>query len=321
MKVSIIIRSYNRSYIIKDAIESALNQTYLDWEILIVDDGSTDNTGEIVAQYTNEKVRYIRHELNRGVGAACNTGIAAAKGEFIAFLDSDDFWKTDYLERQLNFFTQHPEIGAVFSDVEVVGTPEPIPSLIALMPNFRRRLSGWPVETEFLLSSREMYLCLLEELPIKPTALVVRRELFSLAGHFNENWRSGEDWEFLIRLAPIACFGFQALALAVQRRTPDATHLKWREEDKSFLLKLFSKKKSALRNDPHALEAVRRGIRSHCNNLGSFYLENDRPLKALGIYLKGYKETGEMKMLGRCLGATLPRSVRKSLKRCFRARA
>lgn len=301
MKVSIIIRAYNRGYIIGDAIRSALSQTYRNYEILIVDDGSTDNTRQIVEDFSNDRIRYLCHEQNRGVGAACNTGISAATGDFVAFLDSDDLWKPTYLERQIAFFLAHPEVNAVFSDVEIIEASRSIPSLIALMHCFQKLLGNHRQTKERIFTSREMYLCLLEEVPIKPTALVIRRDIISKAGLFDETWRSGEDWEFLLRLSRIARFGYIEDSLAVQRRTPDATHLKWKEQDKSFLLDLFSREKAQLSNDAEALKAVRRGISSHCNNLAWYYSHAGMRRKSVSVYLKGFKETYDIRMVLRAI--------------------
>src|ERR1700722_7642999 len=121
MKVSVIIPTYNRGYIIRGALESALAQTYRDFEIVVLDDGSTDNTAEIVQSLRSDKTRYIRTKQNCGYSAACNGGISAANGELIGFLDSDDIWMPDKLERQVGFLTRHPKVDAVFTDVEVVG--------------------------------------------------------------------------------------------------------------------------------------------------------------------------------------------------------
>ena len=91
-KVSVIIPTYNRAYLISRAINSVLNQTYQDFEIIIVDDGSTDNTEEVIKEFQekDERIKYIRHKNNKGEAAARNTGIKAAKNEYISFQDSDD---------------------------------------------------------------------------------------------------------------------------------------------------------------------------------------------------------------------------------------
>ena len=101
--VSIIMPVYNGEASIAESIDSVLAQTYSSWELIIVDDCSTDNTGDIIAQYTNEHIHYWRQQQNDGVAAARNKAISMAKGRYIAFLDSDDLWMPEKLERQLAF--------------------------------------------------------------------------------------------------------------------------------------------------------------------------------------------------------------------------
>jgi glycosyltransferase involved in cell wall biosynthesis len=91
-KVSVIIPTYNRAEYLGRSIQSVLNQTYQDFELIIVDDGSTDNTRDIVAQFHDKRLNYIRHETNLGVAAARNSGVRAARGIYLAFQDSDDEW-------------------------------------------------------------------------------------------------------------------------------------------------------------------------------------------------------------------------------------
>ena len=106
--VSVIMPSYNTGCFIKETIESVLAQTYSAWELIIVDDCSTDNTDEIVRPYlTNEKVRYIKNETNRGAAVSRNRALREAKGKWIAFLDSDDLWEKHKLEKQIAFMTKH----------------------------------------------------------------------------------------------------------------------------------------------------------------------------------------------------------------------
>lgn len=96
--VSVVIPTYNRAHLVGRAIQSVLNQTYQDFEIIVVDDGSTDNTEEVVKSFNDPRIRYIRHDQNRGGSAARNTGIKMARGEYIAFQDSDDEWLPEKLE-------------------------------------------------------------------------------------------------------------------------------------------------------------------------------------------------------------------------------
>jgi glycosyltransferase involved in cell wall biosynthesis len=206
--VSVIIRTFNRAHSISQAINSALRQTYTDFEILVVDDGSTDDTPQAVQSFADSRIRVLRHHTNLGVGAACNTGIRAANGEYIAWLDSDDLWCPEKLQRQVAFLEKYTEVDAVFSDVCIHDKDVEVLSLTEHMRAFRAFSDGRPLGSEFVVSQRQMYLCLLQEVPIKPTALVVRRNVFDKVGVFDESARSGEDWEFLLRLARVSSFGY-----------------------------------------------------------------------------------------------------------------
>ena len=299
MKVSVVIPTYNRAYILGDALESVLAQTYPDYEIIVVDDGSTDKTRELIESYQNGKIRYIRHEHNRGCSAAYNTGIDAASGNFIAMLDSDDQWKREYLERQVNFYRQHPEADIVFTNTELIDGSTRITYLMDFMPCFRGLLKRRQKEEEYIFSAREMYLCLLEEVPVKPSAALIRREKLDQVGGFDEAWPSGTDWDLLLRLSKVSCFGYIDRALAVQRRTSDATHWKFREKDKLFLLEIFLKEKAMLTIDSEALRHINRGIYTHYNSLAWTYLQTGRAKEALETYFRGLRESWQPKMPGK----------------------
>jgi len=114
--ISVIIPAYNHARYLAEAIDSVLAQTYAPLEIIVVDDGSTDGTPAVAASY-GDRIRYIRQE-NAGVGAARNNGIAAARGEYLAFLDSDDIWLPEKLEREIALFDADPQLGFVHCGVE-----------------------------------------------------------------------------------------------------------------------------------------------------------------------------------------------------------
>ncbi len=107
--VSVVIPTYNRANIIDKAIDSVLNQTYKNLEVVVVDDGSTDNTEEVIRSYDDPRVRYIPLEENQGANVARNTGIKEAKGEFIAFQDSDNVWDERKIEKQVKAYMHSPE--------------------------------------------------------------------------------------------------------------------------------------------------------------------------------------------------------------------
>ncbi len=178
-RFSVIIPVYNRASFIARAIESVLSQTYRDFELIVVDDGSTDATPDIVALYP---VRLLRQE-NRGVSAARNRGIASARGKIIAFLDSDDAWEPRKLEVQAAHFDAHPECMIHQTD-EI-----------------------WIREGKFLNKQKKhqkksghifydsLHLCL-----ISPSAVAIRRELFDEVGVFREDFPVCEDYELWLRI-------------------------------------------------------------------------------------------------------------------------
>lgn len=313
MKVSVIVRTYNRAYVIMDALKSIAKQACAPWEIIVVDDGSTDNTRDVVNAFNGSRVRYLRHEQNRGVAAACNTGIEAATGDLIAFLDSDDVWTPEYLKRQTDFLRHQPAVGAVFTDtrIEEYGGAQRI--LSGTVPAFQKLIRA--VNEEAVLSRRDIYLCLLQEVPIKPSALVIRRDALNNAGKFNEGWNSGEDWEFLLRLVGVTDFGYINLPLVIQRQYADATHRLHRIDDKLRLLNLFTGQQPFLRHDREATAAIRRGIASHCNILGFSYLQSGERFKAARAYLRGFIHTGELMMLARAVTSYVPLGLRERLRR------
>ena len=105
--VSIIMPSWNTARWIGESIESVVNQTYKNWELIIVDDCSTDNTDEVVASYNDKRIRFFKNDVNSGAAVTRNRAISQANGEWIAFLDSDDLWKPEKLEKMVDFMTSN----------------------------------------------------------------------------------------------------------------------------------------------------------------------------------------------------------------------
>ena len=125
-KVSVIIPTYNRAEYVTHAIDSVLAQTYTDYEIIVVDDGSADNTKDVLLPYM-DRIRYIYQE-NAGLSAARNTGIKAAKGDWIAFLDSDDEWLPGKLAVQMRAVERHPQLVAHLINVNLTKYNDPYPN-------------------------------------------------------------------------------------------------------------------------------------------------------------------------------------------------
>ena len=183
-KVSVIIPTYNCAHYLEQAIESAMNQTYRDLEIIVLDDGSTDNTSEVVRKY-GTNIRYIR-QANAGLPAARNRAIESSSGEFLAFLDSDDWWELSKLAKQVPLLEDDPQVGLVYTDLRVVHDDgEIIPSFLASRP---------------LATSGYVFDRLLQSGFILPSTVLMRRVCLDQVGMFDESMRSHEDIELWLRI-------------------------------------------------------------------------------------------------------------------------
>ena len=119
-RVSIVLPSYNHEKYVRECIQSALDQTYQDFEIIITDDGSTDGTVNVIKEFDDSRIQLYTHTENEGACNAINNCIKKAAGEYIAVLNSDDAWEPTKLEKQVKYLDSHPEIGAVFTKVVLV---------------------------------------------------------------------------------------------------------------------------------------------------------------------------------------------------------
>lgn len=189
-RVSIILPTYNRAYCIRRAVDSVLSQTYPHWELIVVDDGSTDNTEEIIGAYAalDDRIRYYRQACNKGVSAARNEGIRQARYEYIAFQDSDDAWHADKLERQMRIFEECPEVGLVYCAMQ--GTRQDGSAI---------RVPDALIDRQFLRGN--LYGLLLQGNVIDAPAAVIRKSCVEKCGGFDETLSCLEDWELFLRIA------------------------------------------------------------------------------------------------------------------------
>lgn len=181
--ISIIIPTYNKSQYLKEAIESVLNQTYKEIEVIVVDDGSTDNTGEVVKSFDDPRVIYF-FQKNKGPAAARNSGLRRAKGKYIAFLDSDDLWLKEKLKKQIDFMEKNSEIGLLGTGCyEITDKGKIIGKKI------------FPIKNEILQKD------LIKYNPFIQSSVMVKREVFDKVGLYDENFRESEDYELWLRIA------------------------------------------------------------------------------------------------------------------------
>ncbi|MBE9012065.1 glycosyltransferase [Pseudanabaenaceae cyanobacterium LEGE 13415] len=182
MKVSVVIPAYNAAHLLSDAIDSVLAQSFTDWELWIVDDGSTDHTQEVVNAYDDDRIKLIS-QSNRGVSSARNHGAIRSQGELIAFLDADDRWLPEKLSVHVEFMDSHPEVQVSFARVEFL-TVEGVPT---------NKFTNCPLTN---LSAADFFY-------LNPTVttsnVVIRRELFEKLQGFDHTINYSEDIELLFR--------------------------------------------------------------------------------------------------------------------------
>jgi len=184
--VSIIIPTYNRRQSIGRSIESVLNQTYRDFELIIVDDGSTDNTKELVADFNDERIRYVRHEENKGEAAARNTGIKAARCDYIAYQDSDDEWLPEKLARQIELLENaSPEVGVIYTGFWKA-------------ENHKRTYVPFSWVSQ---KNGDIHKELLKGNFIGSPVVLIKKECFNKVGLFDEKLRNLVDWEMWLRVS------------------------------------------------------------------------------------------------------------------------
>lgn len=199
--ISIILPTYNRAHLLPRAIQSVLNQDYQDWDLLIWDDGSTDETRQVVATYTDERIKYYL-ETNHGAAYARNRAAEKASGDLLAFLDSDDEWIPEKLARQVAALNSHPEIDALFTDFANIREGEG--QVHHTFLDYQKALQ----KTKMERLDEDLYL-IQEDFPasiatdnyIALDSVMLRHKVFSRAGGFNETLLNSEDFEFWWRLA------------------------------------------------------------------------------------------------------------------------
>ncbi|UBF27327.1 glycosyltransferase family 2 protein [Kovacikia minuta CCNUW1] len=215
-KVTVVIPAYNSIKYLPQTLESVLRQTFTDFEVLIVNDGSSDQIEQWAAQLVDPRVRLISQE-NQGVSAARNAGIAQAKGEYVAFLDADDLWEPTKLAKQVQCLDSNPEVGLVhtwmfFADEQGKSTGRVLCS----------DAEGWVWER---LAEKNLVAC---------SSVMVRRFCFEWVGTFDPNLKINEDWDLWIRIASRCRFAVIKEALVYYRQLPTSISKNYRVMEAAF---------------------------------------------------------------------------------------
>ncbi|MGB7067962.1 MAG: glycosyltransferase family 2 protein [Pyrinomonadaceae bacterium] len=221
--VSVIIPNYNYGRYLAEAVESALNQTFPPHEVIVVDDGSTDNSLEVLAEYDG-RIKVISQN-NQGVGAARNAGARMATGNLLAFLDADDYWAPEKLEKQVSKFSEDPDMGLVHCGLACVDENGDRTSERDIVDGEQ----GWVADI----------LLRVEPVIVGPGSnSLIRREVFVSVGGYdtNPNLHPSEDWELSYRVACVYKFGFVAEPLLYYRQHGGGGHTNIGRMERAMLI-------------------------------------------------------------------------------------
>jgi len=221
-RVSVVIPTYNRLEKVGNTIDSALAQTFSDIEVVVVDDGSSDDTGRLLAKDYGNRIRYY-YQPNQGVSVARNRGISEARGNWIAFLDSDDLWEKDKLEWQLRTLEQfRPQVGVCYTDARLINH-------IETRTLFQMSEDSYH-HTGIVGANRDVLKLLVRPggagMVVCVCSVLARADLIRRTGGFDTRLQYGEDSEFLFRLATLTDFCYVNLPLIRIDRSPaDVRHV------------------------------------------------------------------------------------------------
>ena len=261
-KVSIIIPTYNRLPMLKEAVDSALSQNFEDMELIVVDDGSTDGTSEAMNRYGG-RVKLIEHSENRGVSAARNRGILHVRGKYIGFLDSDDLWGKGKLKIQVTFLDDNPHYPICYTDEIWVRKGKRVNPMLK-----HAKYSGWIFE-------KCLPLC-----TISPSYAMMRRTLFSKVGLFDEALPVCEDYDFWLRVAARFPIFFIDRKLIIKRGGhPDQLSQRSWGNDRYRVIAL-EKLLSEAPLSPEQKEMVSDEMKRKCQILAKGFLKRGKELEA-----------------------------------------
>lgn len=291
--VSVIVPTYNRAALLPRALASITAQTFGDWEIILVDDGSTDGTATLAAGFARrlgDRFRYL-WQPNAGASAARNTGIDAARGAFVAFLDSDDEFLPTKLERHLELFNLQPSLGLVYADsafVDLAGKPHL--SVFDAMTKGARRVACVQVAPRMNVCTDSLFDSLLREYFISTISGVVRRQVLGAEVRFPVNCTYAEEWLFYLQIARRCQAGFVDEPLCRHHFTPGSVARSNVEANLRGRLEVL---RAIVGRFPDLTVGQRNVMRRHCaqtyRELGNVLFHQARFAEARRCYWQGWR--------------------------------
>jgi glycosyltransferase involved in cell wall biosynthesis len=272
--VSVVIPAYNAARWIAETLDSVLAQTFRDFEVIVVDDGSTDETPDVVGRY-GSRVRYLRKEKG-GTPSARNAGIRAARGSYIAFVDADDLWLPEKLQLQMELFLKQRDLAWTYCDTVLFQSET---ARLLYKTSQRTKMYAGDILRPLLL--RDF---------IHSGAPVIKREVFDAVGYFDESplLQSGEDWSMWLRIASRYPIGFIDLPLVKYRihRTS-----KRHSRDVQYIFQaMCTHVNNAVARDPDRLSDLRKhALASVCMDMGVMYLTRGDRLRAREMYARAIR--------------------------------
>ena len=297
---SVVIPAYNAERFIGEAINSVLGQTYRDFEVIVVDDGSTDKTAEVVKAY--EEVRYLYKE-NGGTASARNRGIEASRGRYVAFLDADNLWEPAKLEAQMALFEHQPSLAWSYTD--------------SLVVDERKERSVYRKSQLVGRPEGDVLERLIHGNFMPPSTVVVARGVLEEMGGFDESYlhRISEGWELWTRIAAQYPVGYVHRPLAKTRQHA------YRKTGTMDLEHAYRSRKAivekAVRRDPDRLAGRRRSaLASLCLNIGRRYLDREERAASRRFFWQALRYRPAHLTAWLYLGASfMPRPLLRSLGR------
>ncbi len=303
---SILVAAYNSSRFLKATLASALRQTFTDFELIVVDDGSTDDTPEQLRRYTDSRIRVLRQD-NQGQPAALNAALRIASGVYVGFLDHDDLWLETKLARHIAYLEGHPEADLTFSWSRLIDEEG---RELGLHSRFwRGPIAFGPLLEDFVIGST--------------SSVVMRREALNRVGGFDPSLHRCFDLDAFLRVALLRPDNIHAIeeVLTLYRRHAGQLSRDWRAMERSWDATLQKLRTVA----PREIAAVeRRAASNMCRYLAYLAYEDRRFGQACGLLWRGFRaspagflaEPRNWKLAAACLaGTVLPASALRALER------